>query len=259
VDKQHLELWDRISSFWIDGAQAALSFAKRLARENGWSLAYADRVIDEYKRFVFLCMTAGHKCTPSDQVDQAWHLHMVYTESYWTRMCGEVLGRPLHHGPTKGGDQENDKFVDWYERTKESYRAAFGTEPPADIWPPSSERFANAGAWQRVDTSRFLIVYRRRAKSNVLLAAGGACALFLAGCGILTSDDPTGRVLLMLGIGFSAIALIIYGAVAGWFRGRGGGGCGGGACGGGAGCGGDSSGCGGGGCGGGGCGGGCSS
>src|SRR5688572_31481175 len=115
------ELWGRIEAFNIDCGAAQLTFTKRLARENGWSLAYADRVVHEYKRFVFLCMTAGHKCTPSDQVDQAWHLHMVYTESYWTRMCGHVLRRPLHHGPTRGGESEDDKYVDWYDRTKESY------------------------------------------------------------------------------------------------------------------------------------------
>jgi hypothetical protein len=109
----------RISSFDIDGGDAELTFAKRLARENGWTVHFSERVVDEYKRFIFLCMTAGHKCTPSDEVDQAWHLHLVYTESYWTTMCGEILKKPLHHGPTKGGVAEDDKFVDWYEKTKQ--------------------------------------------------------------------------------------------------------------------------------------------
>ncbi|MEK6230809.1 MAG: hypothetical protein N2A42_03075 [Luteolibacter sp.] len=33
----------------------------------------------EYKRFVALAMLAGHPVTPSEEVDQAWHLHLVYT------------------------------------------------------------------------------------------------------------------------------------------------------------------------------------
>jgi hypothetical protein len=251
-------LWRRIASFDIDGGPAELTFAKRLARENGWAEPFAERVVHEYKKFVFLCMTAGHKCTPSDQVDQAWHLHMIYTESYWTRFCGEVLPRPLHHGPTTGGNIEDDKFANWYERTKEAYFTAFGEEPPVDIWPPSQVRFAKGAAWKRVDTFRYLLVDRRRVGSRVMSAAAAVFAFVMAGCGLMAADDPTGFVHLMIAIAVGAIAIIIYGAFAGWFSGggkSGSSGCGG-SCAGSTGCGGDSSGCGGGGCGGGGCGGG---
>ena len=68
-------------------------------------------MISEYRRFVFLALAAGHPVTPSDQVDQAWHLHLLYTNSYWNRFCGETLGRRLHHGPTQGGASERDKFT----------------------------------------------------------------------------------------------------------------------------------------------------
>jgi hypothetical protein len=190
MSAEHALLWSRIQSFDIDGGPARLTFAKRLARENRWAIGYAERVVEEYKRFVFLCVTAGHKCTPSDEVDQAWHLHMVYTESYWTRMCGEVLGRPLHHGPTKGGEQEDDQFVDWYERTKGSYRLAFGEEPPADVWPSSEKRFSGAGSMRRIDTSRFWLIRKsqlsRVAGFGLVLAALGLVA---AGCRDLLGED----------------------------------------------------------------------
>lgn len=92
MDEHHGDLWRRLEAFDIDGPQRpgerpAFAFADRLARENGWSLGFAERVVVEYKKFVFLCMTAGHPCTPSEHVDQAWHLHLAYTRSYWTRMC----------------------------------------------------------------------------------------------------------------------------------------------------------------------------
>src|SRR6185436_12357785 len=99
----HVELWRAIESFQIGPPDCDLPFGARLARENGWSLPFAARVIAEYKRFVFLAATAPHPVTPSDSVDQAWHLHLLYSESYWSELCGQVLRRPLHHGPTRGG------------------------------------------------------------------------------------------------------------------------------------------------------------
>ena len=75
------------------------------------------RAIEEYKRFVFLAMAAGHPVTPLDEVDQVWHLHLCYTRSYWEDLCGEVLRAPLHHGPTRGGAAERARFDDQYRRT----------------------------------------------------------------------------------------------------------------------------------------------
>ena len=96
-------LWQRIEAFSPDDPTARLTFTRRLARENGWSLGYAVRVVDQYKRFMFLTVAAGHAVTPSEDVDQAWHLHLAYTRSYWNDFCGEVLRCPVHHGPTRGG------------------------------------------------------------------------------------------------------------------------------------------------------------
>ncbi len=135
-------LWNRIEDFRFDDPAAQLSFSQRLARENGWSRYYASRVIAEYKKFCYLAMTAGHSVTPSDEVDQAWHLHLIYTRSYWDGFCGRVLGRAFHHGPTRGGADESAKFHDWYEATLVSYQSTFGSPPPTDIWPGPESRFA---------------------------------------------------------------------------------------------------------------------
>lgn len=133
-------LLGRILRFDVDGRPAEVTFAMRLARENQWSLDFADRVILEYKRFLYLATTAGHAVTPSKQVDQAWHLHLTYTRSYWDRLCRDTLGRALHHDPTTGGAAETAKFWIGYQRTLDSYRLAFGDDPPADIWPAHVER-----------------------------------------------------------------------------------------------------------------------
>jgi hypothetical protein len=60
---EQLALWRRIDSFEIDGeGTPALSLAGRLAPENGWSIGYAERVVHEYPRFVFLTMTSVAPC-----------------------------------------------------------------------------------------------------------------------------------------------------------------------------------------------------
>ena len=121
-------------------------------------MAFADRVVTEYKKFMFLAVVAGHTVSPSVEVDQAWHLHLVYMQSYWREFCGEVLQQPVHHGPTKGGQQEQDKFVDLYERTKQSYQAFFGESPPQDIWPSSKIRFDTANGSKWISSKNYWII-----------------------------------------------------------------------------------------------------
>ena len=108
-------LWQKIQGFSFDPPDATCTFVDRLIRENRWRRAYAERAIGEYRRFAFLAAAAGHPVSPSDAVDQVWHLHLLYTRSYWERFCGQVLGRPFHHEPSTGGGGEPAKFDDWYE------------------------------------------------------------------------------------------------------------------------------------------------
>ncbi len=143
---QQRALWKKIEAFPFDGYGVVLDFTARLARENGWSRGFAAEVVEEYKRFLFLAMVAGHPVTPSEQVDQAWHLHLVYTKSYWEELCGKVLGRPLHHGPTEGGMAEGHRFRCQYEETLASYERLFGGPAPSAIWPPVEKRFGSVAA-----------------------------------------------------------------------------------------------------------------
>ncbi|MBC7853131.1 MAG: TIGR04222 domain-containing membrane protein [Pirellulaceae bacterium] len=170
-------LLDRLLAFQFDEADAKLTFARRLARENGWSTAYAERVIVDYKKFLFLAVTAGHVVTPSEQVDQAWHLHLTYTRSYWEDMCRSMLHQPLHHGPTKGGDEEQTKFIERYNQTLASYQRLLGQEPPSDIWSPAGQRFGEDLQHVSVNTERYWIIPKPRwplmlPRSTPLLALG---------------------------------------------------------------------------------------
>lgn len=157
----HAALWQKIQNFELDDPAAAMSFTDRLARENGWSLAYSLRAVEEYKRFLLLICLAEHPLTPSDQVDQVWHLHLLYTRSYWEDLCLHTLGRSIHHGPTKGGPQQQTQFTDWYARTKQLYQGTFGHAPPPDIWPSNAERFGEV-RFQRVDRARYWLLPKLR-------------------------------------------------------------------------------------------------
>jgi len=46
----------RVEDFEIDPGLKEFTFAARLARENRWSLLFAERVILEYKRFCILAV-----------------------------------------------------------------------------------------------------------------------------------------------------------------------------------------------------------
>jgi hypothetical protein len=150
-------LWNKIKEFEIDEPTSALTFTERLARENGWSIAYSLRTIEEYKKFMFLICIAEHPLTPSDQIDQVWHLHLLYTQSYWNDFCKNTLNKIIHHGPTKGGMDENTKFTNWYEKTKELYKLIFEIYAPEDIWEPSHIRFSENN-FQRINLNENWII-----------------------------------------------------------------------------------------------------
>ncbi len=161
--KQEVQaVWDKLSTYQFDAPQSELSFSKRLQRENSWDEHYTQRVLDEYLRFMFLTRYAGHSVTPSDQVDQAWHLHLLYSDEYFNDFCPNFLGDVVHHGPTRGGTKENNKYKNWYSKTLFTYKQIFGESPPSDIWPGSSERFKDAAAFRRVNTAEMIQLKRRR-------------------------------------------------------------------------------------------------
>ena len=201
----HLALWQTLERFEVDEDPAcALPFVARLARENGWSREHAERTFAEYRKFVCLAIVAGHPVTPSDDVDQAWHLHLAYTRSYWDDLCGRVLGRPLHHGPTRGGAAEDRKYEAWYQATLESYQRVFGAPPDPRVWPPAAERFSPANRFVRVNRKHYDVTLRRRAvRARWPQVAGlGVCLATVASCNVLAP-----------GIGGILLALIAVGAV----------------------------------------------
>ena len=130
-------MWEAIQNLPIDDPKAAKPLSFRLAREQGWSREFTLRVMEEYRRFLFLMAVSDHSVTPSITVDEAWHLHLIYSKSYWEDLCLYTVGKPMHHNPSGGSADEESGFKDDYRETLILYRRFFG-EPPADIWGPEN-------------------------------------------------------------------------------------------------------------------------
>jgi hypothetical protein len=155
---QQIKLLQRIQEFEVDDSDSNFLFRQRLARENGWTTRYTQKVIDEYKKFIFLAIVAEHPVTPSDQVDQVWHLHLSYSRSYWDEFCFKVLQQPLHHQPARGLIEDRKNFSRWYSETLMSYAKLFQQEPPSDIWPSLQNRFSKDTSFKRVNSQQNWIV-----------------------------------------------------------------------------------------------------
>jgi len=145
-------LWARVQAHVFDDDQP-LPFTFRLARDTSWSAGFAAGAVEEYRRFCFLAVAAGAPVTPSEEVDEVWHLHLTYTRDYWERWCGEVLQARLHHDPTKGGEVEQRRFREQYARTLLAYEGYFGP-PPEVYWPATHVRFGAGPRYRTLDTHK---------------------------------------------------------------------------------------------------------
>lgn len=204
TDKE-MELFAKIQAFELDDDSASFKFSERLARENGWNKIYTQRVIDEYKKFIFLCCITDSGVTPSDPVDQAWHLHLTFTISYWIDFCQNTLSQQIHHNPTKGGTIEREKFKNFYETSESLYKEKFGIYPPDDIWHNTKKRFSEIN-FQRVNLHKNWVIPKPNFEliSKTLLFS---CIPF-----IILQANPTKTVLITILI-FGVFAIIIYALV----------------------------------------------
>lgn len=229
--------WGTVSKFEVGTGNESFTFLDRLAKENGWSHCYTRQVYLEYLKFMYLAASSNTTVTPSEDVDQVWHMHLCYTRSYWHDLCRDVLGKDIHHGPTQGGAVERAKYDACYETTLHLYEETFGEPAPVSIWPNLRERFNTKNEYLRVNR-RHTFVYSKKTCGLGLLGIG---AILLAGCsqtvGRSFQKDPVGSILI------AAVCLYVGYRILRWLikHGGNGGGCSSGcsnSCGGDSGCGG---------------------
>lgn len=195
------ELWNRIQAYDLDYPSVSLPFSARLAHENGWTLEFSRQAIEEYKKFIYLICVSNETLTPSQKVDEVWHLHLVHTRGYWDDFCTATLGREIHHTPTEGGAAEDTRFRYAYQRTKERYAEEFDTEPPSDIWPTPELLFNEATQNGNASSSVFGI-------DIPLILAG--LLLLMALALVVTSEGGQSSVAMVFSLAAVAIMAVEY-------------------------------------------------
>jgi hypothetical protein len=210
------DLWAKIEAFSVDAPGTRFSFVERLAHENGWSKAFAEGAFTEYKRFVYLARVSGAEVTPSDIVDQVWHLHLTFTRSYWSDLCDAVLERPLHHNPTKGGKAEITRFREQYAATLALYRAEFGGDAPAAFWPAANARFSSFAHQAWVDRRTHWVIAKPTWRA--WLAGAGATMAATGTAAAADGNDDTIAAIVIGGV--LAAGALIFAAVASGAKGK---------------------------------------
>ncbi len=210
MNEKQLHLWRSLQAFQIDEPGAEYPFSVRLAKENNWSMAFTEQAIEEYKRFMFLAVEAGHMVSPSETIDKVWHLHLIYTRSYWIELCEKILNQRIEHIPSKGGRSEKENFTNLQEKTKESYKHFFGSYPPPEIWEEELMPVKNAAIqpWQKnVESYSF----------PVIVAAAGILTMvfFLLSMTVLTAIP--GKTFLALFLVLNGAGFLIAKALNGYF------------------------------------------
>ncbi len=158
-DEMDRALWQRLQAHPFERGDGSLDFLAKLARQQGWSREVARAAIEEYRKFCFLAARAGHAVTPSEEVDQVWHLHLTCTRDYWEVFCPRVLGFALHHEGSDGRADTRQRHRQDYAHTLASYQRWFGVAPEA-LWPTSVRRFDAAASWRWVDGRRYWLLPR---------------------------------------------------------------------------------------------------
>lgn len=133
--RRALDIHAKLLTMQIVPPGARSDFTTRLAAENGWSSPRSERAYSEYLRFLALAATAPSMVVPSDDIDRAWHLHLLHTRHYWQVLCRTILETDLHHEPSSGSAEDTGRHRDAYLETLRRYEATFGEHPPIDVWP----------------------------------------------------------------------------------------------------------------------------
>ncbi len=93
---------------------------KKLITNYNWLKSEAEEAEKQYKNFIYICIKyAGeHSFSPSTDVDEFWHQHILDTEKY-TKDCTFIAGKYLHHRPSIRGESRSER-----ERLKNQHQKA---------------------------------------------------------------------------------------------------------------------------------------
>jgi hypothetical protein len=124
-------LWLKLNLMNAEGLTAFAPLAAAMQRQLGYSSEAAEKIIEEYRRFLFLAMRAGHQVIPPGIVNDVWLMHIERVQDYWETLGGMISERPVAKGL---GAADVASMTDAWKATLASYERIFGTKPPMDIW-----------------------------------------------------------------------------------------------------------------------------
>ena len=124
-------LWKKVEAYNFDFPISEYGFSTRLAYENNWTINYTQKLILDYKKFMFLAATSNVMVSPSAVIDIVWHQHLIFTQLY-NDFC-DVLGKRIEHIPSTHNKAEKEKFKEAKEATLVLYETTFGKQPE-EFW-----------------------------------------------------------------------------------------------------------------------------
>jgi hypothetical protein len=124
-------LWLKLNVMNAQGLQAFAPMMKMAEQQMGANAEMAQRVIEEYRKFLFLAMRAGHQVIPPGIINDVWMAHIQNAQNYWENLGQMISERPA----TQGIDAKTfSNMADAWSATLQSYEKIFGMKPPMDIW-----------------------------------------------------------------------------------------------------------------------------
>jgi len=158
-------VWQKVQAFDFDETTAPYTFTMRLAIEKKWTVTFTEDAILEYKKFMYLLAISGESLSPSFIVDEVWHLHLTYSQSY-EAFCG-IFGKVIKHIPANHSTKDKLKLRRSIEKTKALYQLHFGPMPVV-FWQNDNE----------MDVNGFLFGRRPWWKTTIFTFAGAFILAF---------------------------------------------------------------------------------
>ena len=118
MTKQHD--WANWSQLRVGNPVEQYAFWQTLAQRQGWTIAFAENVFEEYRKFLYLALTSPVPIAPPPPIRAAWDLHREL--STWRELAESTeIERRLSQPASP-------------EDTRAAYLATFSAYPPESIW-----------------------------------------------------------------------------------------------------------------------------
>lgn len=106
--------------------------SKKMVEVLGWSAAAVTEMERLYRQFLALSRAVQDlgldmEIVPNRMIDEFWHMHILDTRQYHED-CEKLFGRPLHHYPYFGLEDETDarRWQKSAKRSDQLWQAVFG-------------------------------------------------------------------------------------------------------------------------------------